>query len=167
MTSLSLCPVCIMQTLMLLLAANGAPVLAGNLLKTRCAWPLDSGLRLADDRPLLGQTKTWRGLVSGVGMTAGVAALLAIDVWTGFMFGILAMGGDLLSSFIKRRLGKKSSSRARGLDTVPESLLPAWILREHLSLSVIDIAVIIGLFFLFEENLSPLLYKWHIRKRPY
>ena len=83
------------------------------------------------------------------------------------LFAILAMTGDLLSSFIKRRMGKPESSQVRGLDTIPESLLPLWLLNDSLSLNAVDITVTIGLFFLCEELISPLLYKLHIRKKPY
>jgi len=77
------------------------------------------------------------------------------------------MTGDLLASFIKRRMGRAESGRARGLDTVPESLLPTMLLKEPLALSLIDIILIVALFFLIEEWVSPILYRLHIRKRPY
>ncbi|MGR9115983.1 MAG: CDP-archaeol synthase [Gammaproteobacteria bacterium] len=163
----SLCFACIVQALILLLAANGAPVLAANLLGPRCAWPVDNGVILADGRPLLGSTKTWRGLLAAIGLTWAASALLDIDPGIGMLFGGLVMSGDLLSSFVKRRLGKDESSQARGLDTVPESLLPVWTLKGTLELGLVDIVLIVALFFLVEEFVSPLLYKLHIRKRPY
>ncbi|MGZ4959488.1 MAG: hypothetical protein ACXV7J_09555 [Methylomonas sp.] len=83
------------------------------------------------------------------------------------MFAALAMTGDLLASFCKRRMGKAESSRARGFDTVSESLLPLWALKGPLALGGADIILVVGLFFLMEEFMSPLLYKWHIRQRPY
>ena len=72
-----------------------------------------------------------------------------------------------MASFIKRRLGNVESSRARGLDTVPESLLPLVLLKDSLALNLIDIVLIVGLFFLIEEWVSPLLYRLHIRDQPY
>jgi len=74
---------------------------------------------------------------------------------------------DLLASFIKRRLGNVESSRARGLDTVPESLLPLLLLKDSLALNFIEIILVVGLFFLCEEFVSPVLYKLHIRNQPY
>ncbi|MDD1608305.1 MAG: CDP-archaeol synthase, partial [Methylococcaceae bacterium] len=71
------------------------------------------------------------------------------------------------ASFVKRRRGKVESSRARGLDTVPESLLPLLFLKDSLALGFIDILLVVGFFFLCEEFISPILYKWHIRNRPY
>ena len=167
MTDGSVCLVCIGQAMLLLLAANGAPVLANNLLGQRFAWAVDGGYQWRDGRPLFGHTKTWRGLLASTLMTGGVAVLWGAELWLGLLFGGLAMVGDLLSSFIKRRRGNVESSQARGLDTVPESLLPVWVLKAPLGLNFIDIVLVIGLFFLIEEGLSPLLYKLHIRKRPY
>ncbi|HKJ22762.1 MAG TPA: CDP-archaeol synthase, partial [Gammaproteobacteria bacterium] len=50
------------QLIFLLLVANGAPVLARQVRGARPARPLDGGLRLADGRPLLGRSKTLRGV---------------------------------------------------------------------------------------------------------
>ncbi|WP_031438785.1 CDP-archaeol synthase [Methylobacter tundripaludum] len=167
MTALSLCLYCMIQAIALLVAANGAPVLINKVLGKRWAWPVDNKLKLRDGRRLFGNTKTWRGLCSAVCFATLVAFLSGIEPLTGVLFGALAMAGDLLASFIKRRMGCSESSRARGLDTVPESLLPILLLKEPLALSLIDIILIVALFFLIEELISPVLYRLHIRKRPY
>jgi len=151
----------------LLVVANGAPVLMNKALGKRWAWPADNKLKLHDGHRLFGNTKTWRGLCSAVCSTALTAILIGIDPLTGLLFGALAMSGDLLASFIKRRMRRAESSRARGLDTVPESLLPIVLLKEPLALSLFDIMLIVALFFLIEESISPILYRLHIRKRPY
>lgn len=96
-----------------------------------------------------------------------VAWVLGLDFLLGGVFAVLTMLGDLSASFCKRRMGKVESSRAKGLDTVPESLLPAWVLKGSLHLSGFEIILVIVLFFLLEEFASPLLCKWHIRGRPY
>lgn len=158
---------CIIQAMALLIAANGAPVLVNKALGRRWAWPVDNRLNLSDGHRLFGTTKTWRGLFSAVCVTTAVAILGGMEPSVGVLFGTLAMAGDLLASFVKRRLGRVESSRARGLDTIPESLLPVWLLKESLGLGLIDIALIVGLFFLLEEFVSPVLYRLHIRKRPY
>jgi len=93
--------------------------------------------------------------------------LFGLEPLTGVLFGLLAMVGDMLASFIKRRLGNAESSRARGLDTVLESLLPLWLLKESLALNLTDIALIVVLFFLCEEFISPVLYRLNIRNQPY
>ena len=167
MPLLSLCWYCIFQALVLLIAANGAPVITRKVLVNRLAKPMDNGLILSDGYRLFGNSKTWRGMFSAVFLTTAVAILFGIQPLTGVFFGMLTMTGDLLASFIKRRLGNVESSRARGLDTVPESLLPLCLLKDSLALSLIDITLIVGLFFLIEEFVSPVLYRLHIRNRPY
>ncbi|TRW89920.1 CDP-archaeol synthase [Candidatus Methylobacter oryzae] len=163
MSALSLC----FQTIALLVAANGAPVLTNKALGARWAWPVDNRIKLRDGYRLFGNSKTWRGLCSAIFCSSLVAFLSGIEPLTGVLFGALAMVGDLLASFIKRRMGYSESSRARGLDTVPESLLPTLLLKEALALSPTDIVLIVALFFLIEEWVSPILYRLHIRKRPY
>lgn len=167
MTALSLCLSCLLQAIALLVIANGAPVLVNNLLGKRWSWPVDNGVKLRDGGRLLGDSKTWRGLCSAIFFTLIAALLSGLDVLTGLLFGALAMTGDLLSSFIKRRIGCVESSRARGLDTLPESLLPVLVLKQPLELSLIDIILAVTLFFLIEEWISPVLYRLHLRKQPY
>ncbi len=167
MTALSLCLSCLLQAIALLVIANGAPVLVNNLLGKRWSWPVDNGVKLRDGGRLLGDSKTWRGLCSAIFFTLIAAFLSGLDVLTGLLFGALAMAGDLLSSFIKRRIGCVESSRARGLDTLPESLLPVLVLKQPLELSLIDIILAVTLFFLIEEWISPVLYRLHLRKQPY
>jgi CDP-2,3-bis-(O-geranylgeranyl)-sn-glycerol synthase len=154
--------------LILLTVANGSPVLAADVFKSRWARPVDGGRMLADGRPWFGASKTWRGIVTAVLATAAAGELLQVGWQAGAAVGALAMLGDLLSSFIKRRLGITTSGRAWLLDQVPESALPALILKEPLGLSsYLDVLWVAVIFFVLEVGLSPLLYKLHIRKRPY
>ena len=95
------------------------------------------------------------------------APLMGWSIGLGAGFGAMAMAGDLLSSFIKRRLGYAPSSRFRLLDTIPESLFPVWLLRGKLGLAQIEAIAAVVFFVLLEMSLSPLLYRLHIRKRPY
>lgn len=161
------CISCVVDAVLLLVAANGGPVLARLAWRGRYAWPVDGGLRLFDGRPLFGTSKTWRGLIAALGSTMAVAWCLDLEVLLGGLFALLAMTGDLSSSFCKRRLGKVESSRARGLDTLPESLLPAWALKSSLHLSDEEIVLVAGLFFFLEEVLPLLPRKWHIGGPPY
>ena len=157
----------ILRALILLALANGTPVIAKKLLAGRFAWPLDGGVCLADGRPLLGASKTVRGLVLALLATALGAALLGLGWTTGILVGLLAMAGDLASSFVKRRLGRASSSRALGLDQLPESLLPLWLCMGRLGLDLADVATAAVLFFAGELLLSRLLFMAHIRDEPY
>jgi CDP-diglyceride synthetase len=167
MTLLSLCGYCIVQALVLLIAANGAPVITRKVLGDCLAKPMDNGLILSDGYRLFGNSKTWRGMFSALFLTTLVAISFGIQPLTGVLFGMLTMTGDLLASFIKRRRGNVESSRARGFDTVPESLLPLCFLKEPLALNLTEIILVVGLFFLCEEFVSPILYRLHIRNQPY
>lgn len=161
------CLDCLYRALILLVIANGAPVVADLVFQQFYANPIDAGLKLGDGRPLFGATKTWRGLLISIGLTAPAAELLGMESLTGAWFALLTMTGDLSSSFLKRRLGLSESSRARGVDTIPESLLPTSLLKEALGLGWIDIMLVAFGFLLIEESVSPLLYRLNIRKRPY
>lgn len=77
------------------------------------------------------------------------------------------MAGDLFSSFLKRRLHLPPSSRATGLDQIPESLFPLLACHWMLALTVVDIAVGVALFFIGELVVSRVLYKFRARRHPY
>jgi CDP-2,3-bis-(O-geranylgeranyl)-sn-glycerol synthase len=157
----------IVEILILLGVANGTPIFATRLLGKRFDAPLDGGLMLPDGRPLFGPSKTVRGLVLSVACTTLAAPLLGFEWITGAGLASASMFGDLLSSFIKRRLGLRTHSQAFGLDQIPESALPLLALRQHLGLGYGDIAIIIAVFIVLELVLSRLLYKLHIRDQPY
>lgn len=157
----------IIKFLLLVGLANATPVLARQLLKQRFAWPLDGGLRFIDGQPLFGTSKTLRGIVLSILATTAGATLLGLPWQAGALTGVLAMAGDLFSSFIKRRLKLPSSSKVTGLDQLPESLFPALGCHSLLGFSVTDILLIVVLFFVSDRILSPLFYKLDIRKHPH
>ncbi len=123
----------VVQALWLILPAyiaNASALLLGG------GTPVDFGKKWRDGRRILGDGKTWQGLLLGtfLGMTAGFgfSALakyaasidfpIHIDDFTGFpmMIPILfslcfgALLGDIIESFFKRRVGKD-----RGEDWIP------------------------------------------------
>lgn len=154
------------QILGLLLVANGAPIIVRDLLGDRGNWPLDFGWVFFDHRPLLGPSKTIRGIVAATGATGCAALLFGYDFAVGASVGLLVMIGDLLSSFLKRRLSIASSDSALGLDQGLEALVPLLVMQEHWALRLTDILAILAAFFIVDVALSRLLYKLHIRKRP-
>jgi hypothetical protein len=155
------------QVLALVAVANGVPVLAKKVMGERYARPIDGGFCLNDGRPLLGSSKTMRGAVLSIVVTSITGPVVGLDVWSGFLAGFSAMGGDLLSSFAKRRLGLQPSSMAPGVDQVPESLLPLLALRGRLGLTWIDVVLGVAAFWLGELVLSRVLFVLKIRDRPY
>ena len=119
----------IIQALWLVLPAyfaNGFALLVGG------GTPIDFGKNWKDGKRILGDGKTWRGLIVGsfIGMTAGfgfsaVAKFgrmidfpIEINDFTGFplmipiVFSICfgALMGDIIESFFKRRVGKEQGA---------------------------------------------------------
>jgi CDP-2,3-bis-(O-geranylgeranyl)-sn-glycerol synthase len=157
----------ILQLLILLILANGTPVVAKKILGERFAYPLDGGVEFVDGRPLFGRSKTVRGVVLAVLVTMAGAPVVGLEWVIGVLVGSLAMAGDLFSSFLKRRMALPPSSRASGLDQVPEALFPLFACRNLLSLTMADIGAAAALFFIGEVLLSRVLYAFRLRDRPY
>lgn len=155
------------DVLLLLFVANGAPILADCVCRHRLRVPIDGGLVLLDGMPLFGKSKTVRGLIASIGATTCTALLLGYPAVTGFLFGSLAMLGDLLSSFIKRRCGWPSTSKAYLLDQIPESLIPTVALGSLFELSTESTVTVIVAFPLLAITLAHVLYVTGIRKQPH
>ena len=165
-----------LKLLLLIVIANGSPIVAQKLLGRHWQTPLDAGKDFIDHKPVFGPAKTWRGIVAACLLTGLAAVLMDFPVVTGFLVALSAMLGDLLSSFIKRRLSMESSSRALGLDQVPESLLPLLLLKFYAPLlppalqatvSWTMVWQIVAMFFVVELLLSRILYHMRIRNEPY
>ena len=155
------------RLLMLLAVANVAPIVVKRLLGPRWRMPLDGGLRFVDGRPLLGASKTVRGVVAAVVATALVAPVVAIPWELGARIGVAAMAGDALSSFVKRRAGIASSDRATGLDQIPEALLPLLAVQGPLDLSPLQVAGTTLAFFVLEIPFARLFHLLGLRDKPY
>jgi len=113
------------KILLFLFWGNLLPPMASLVFGERFNRPLDFGLSWIDGKPFFGPHKTMRGvIVSLVGGTL-TFPLLGISWQTAAWAALLLMTGDLLSSFVKRRLGMKSGDSVFGLDQIFESLLPA------------------------------------------
>ena len=157
----------ILEVLVLLLATNGAPVLAARFFRRYGDAPLDLGKRLADGYPLLGSSKTWRGLIVALVTACLLSELFGYGAWFGLVFGMLVMAGDLCSSFVKRRRGLKPGDRFLGWDQVPESFIPS-----AFAVVVLGVewwwAIFLSLtFMLIQILVSRPLYSLHNRKNPH
>jgi CDP-2,3-bis-(O-geranylgeranyl)-sn-glycerol synthase len=111
-----------------MLAPNSAAVLLGG------GTPIDFGRKMKDGTRVLGDGKTWRGLFGGtivgiaLGLILGIIATCVFDApdWAygGFYATLLtlfclsfgSMLGDLVGSFIKRRMKKDRGANVPGLD---------------------------------------------------
>jgi CDP-2,3-bis-(O-geranylgeranyl)-sn-glycerol synthase len=155
------------HVLFLVTIANGSPLLAKWLMWDTLSGPVDRDLRFTDGRPVFGRSKTIRGLLVSVVSTALAAQLTGLGWSRGALIAMMAMAGDLLSSFIKRRLGMEPSTMALGLDQIPESVFPALLAAQFVTLSITDV-VAVGLLFLGGGLLvSRILYALKVRDRPY
>ncbi|MEM0445508.1 MAG: CDP-2,3-bis-(O-geranylgeranyl)-sn-glycerol synthase [Nitrososphaerota archaeon] len=101
--------------------ANGAPVVILRLIGS--GHPIDRGKTLRDGRRLLGDGKTLEGLVSG--LATGLLTAIAIQISIPWLYRgppeytllpVGAMVGDLLGSFLKRRIGLERGRPAPVLD---------------------------------------------------
>ena len=158
----------IVELIVLLVVANGSPLVARAIGgRWLLAHPIDGGRYLRDGQPLLGPSKTWRGLVVSVVATGAAAQWLEVGLVFGLCFGLLAMLGDLFSSFIKRRLHLDASARFRGLDQFPEAVLPLMLAKPVYGIGwgwVIGLALA---FTLINILTSPILFRLGLRRRPH
>ena len=157
----------IIQGLILISAANGAPLLFARLLGARFARPIDGGMVLRDRHPLLGRSKTWRGLAAAILLAACAAVLMSLPWRLGALAAASAMAGDCLSSLVKRRFGLEPSSMTLGLDQVPELLFPAIVCSAYLPLGPVDVLTIVLVFSVGELAMSRLLFAVGLKDRPY
>ena len=157
----------LLQLLFLIVIANGAPIIIRLLLKDGFNLAVDFGYKLPDKKWVLGPSKTWRGIFSAFIITPVAAWLFGYLPETGLLIAVYAVLGDLLSSFIKRRLAMEPSSMAPLLDQVPESFIPAFMLKETFNLELSSVLLLVLIFVILELVISRTLYKWGIRNRPY
>ncbi|MGB9631348.1 MAG: CDP-2,3-bis-(O-geranylgeranyl)-sn-glycerol synthase [Candidatus Methanodesulfokora sp.] len=89
--------------------ANMAPVVFGG------GSPIDKGRNWIDGKRILGDHKTFRGLISGI-VVGSVIGLIQLRPIQGVLLSTGAMTGDLVGSFIKRRLDIPPGGNAILLD---------------------------------------------------
>ncbi len=98
------------------LIANGSATLINK------GHPIDAGRRFLDGRRVLGDGKTVEGFLLGTLYSISVALTLAnvltepLVAYYGITAGLGALIGDILGSFIKRRLGLERGAHAPLLD---------------------------------------------------
>ncbi len=85
--------------------ANGMPIVFGG------GFPLDFGKNWSDGRRIFGDGKTFQGLVFGIGIGILAFGLIQNNILLAFSLAVGAMLGDLIKSFVKRRLDYKSGQK--------------------------------------------------------
>lgn len=113
--------------------ANMAPVIVRKLFGF-LAVPIDFGGKIGG-RDIFGKNKTWRGLIFGIFFSIIITffqfmlynisffeSVSFVDyrnwIFLGFMIGLGALGGDLIKSFFKRRIGIKPGNKWPIIDQI-------------------------------------------------
>jgi CDP-2,3-bis-(O-geranylgeranyl)-sn-glycerol synthase len=148
------------ELVLLLVAANATPVILSLLFGDRWNQPVDRGILLPDGQPLLGPSKTLRGLLGSITVCALLGPLFDLSHLQGAGFGALAMLGDIASSFCKRRIGLRSGHSALLLDQLPETLLPLWIMLPLFDASALEMIVAIAGFTVIDLLFTRLLHSY-------
>ncbi|MFP3983803.1 MAG: metallophosphoesterase [Desulfurivibrionaceae bacterium] len=133
-------------TALFLLWVNFLPPLAYLIFREHFNHPLDHNLLWFDRRPVFGPHKTIRGLLACLAGGIAFAPLLGISWLQAGLAALLASAGDLLSSFLKRRLNRKSGQSVFLLDHIFEGLFPALLITGYLNLSWLHIPVSLAIF---------------------
>lgn len=156
-----------LHALLLLWAVNIAPPLAAYYMEDRWNRPVDGGLFFIDGERLFGNHKTWRGLLASLLAGSISALVLGLAFHVGAVTALLAMAGDLCSSFIKRRLKRKAGQDVPGLDQFFEGFLPLVYLAGLWDFGLFSFAVVLAVFCLSAWFLS-IQYKHHVlAERPF
>jgi len=155
--------------------ANATPVISIKLIGR--STPLDMGLYAWDKRRILGDGKTIEGLISGI--TVGTLLGLSIysltnvfrSIFEPFVLSFGAMVGDILGSFIKRRMGMERGKPLPIIDQLGFLLsslffsfimygLPRWA-----RLDILGILLMITFFLHIATNY--IAYLLRLKDRPY
>ena len=103
--------------------ANAVPVVLGG------GTPVDFGKKFFDGKRVFGKGKTLRGFVAGVavGSLVGLAESYLLSwpdmAYIGFLLSVGTMCGDLLGSFLKRRMGMPQGHPSFLIDQMPFFIL--------------------------------------------
>ena len=135
-----------LELILFTLWVNMLPFAAHLIFGHRFEAAVDGGLSLPDGRPLFGRNKTWRGIIASVAGGAAVAPLLGISWQLTALAALLAMAGDLATSFTKRRMGQPSGKPVFLLDQFLEGVLPLLLLWYELALPVWHVIVAFVIF---------------------
>ncbi len=157
--------------------ANLAPVIANKIpILNQWKTPIDFGIMLNGKR-LLGDNKTWRGLVFGilVGAVTGwltyqyisdVAVQQLSHFWIGGLLGGGALFGDSLESFFKRQLNIPSGSSWFPYDQIDYVLGAILFSLPIVRFSVLDYFSVIGFYFLAHLLTSFIGFKLKLKDKP-
>ncbi len=142
------------KMIVLLLFINATPaIMMPFFSKARpFATPMDFDLRFLDGRAWLGKHKTVGGFGFGILAGGAMGYFLGFSLSLGFGAGLLAMAGDSVSSFIKRRFSFNEGTEILILDQVFEGGFPlvlfhsAHVFSPRASGAMLIIFIVAGIF---------------------
>ncbi|QGR18789.1 CDP-2,3-bis-(O-geranylgeranyl)-sn-glycerol synthase [Stygiolobus azoricus] len=130
------------------LAANGSAPFVKN------GTPIDFRKKLNDGRRILGDGKTFEGLLLAVTFGTTVGAIISRFlgnewIFIAFFESLAAMIGDMIGAFIKRRLGMERGQRAPLLDQLDFFVFSTLALvLMHVKIQIVQI-LFIGILVIF------------------
>jgi predicted MPP superfamily phosphohydrolase len=154
----------VIGVLFFLFLVNGLPPIVSIIVRDRYSFPVDGGKLWFDKRPIFGSHKTIRGIAASIAGGILASPLLETAWWITAIAALLAMIGDLVSSFIKRRSALASGEEAVFLDQIFEALFPVFFLNQYLLLDLKQ-NVLILVIFIAAAHWSSRLWL-HITARP-
>ena len=160
------------------LISNATPVVIAKFIRNR--HPIDGGRVFIDKRPILGSSKTIEGFISGVlsGLLIGIVYAGLFNnkffILYGFTMGLGSMIGDVINSFIKRRLGLRSGEPFIPMDQL-SFILVAFVLTKLLGidricglyLTVTDLAAIVFITLILHPLTNLIAYFLGLKKEPW
>jgi len=144
------------------MVANATPVFL------KQGTPLDMGAKFIDGKRILGDGKTFEGLAIGLffGTYTGIVESMILQNTAFLILGLAAsvgaLFGDILGSFIKRRLGLKRGEPAPlldQLDFIYGASLALYVAKAPLTLEIFIVAQIVALFLHIVTNRLAFLLK--------
>lgn len=153
------------KILILLWAINLMPVLLAYIFEERWDTPLDGHRLFMDGKPFFGSHKTIRGVAGGIMTGAVLGVVLGFPLWVAAGSGFMSMAGDLLSSFIKRRLGMDEGSDFPVMDQFFEGALPFIIIAPFYTLDPVEYGLLI-LVFVISAYIGSLFLTRILRTKP-
>lgn len=141
------------------------PPLLSVMMGSKWNLPVDLDYPFIDGKPILGKHKTIRGVVGSIIGSATVAPAFGWSIFEGFILALAGVIGDLLTSFIKRRLNKPSGTIIPLLDQIPEGLLPLLLLKQWNQITLFLLVVILVIFSL-GAYLGSIFYKQILLVKP-
>ena len=160
--------------------ANASPMLAKGVT------PIDMGRNWVDGKRIFGDGKTWRGFFLGVVAGTFYGSLMwylfprfnefaivnsfslpTITPFIAFVMSLGALTGDLVGSFIKRRLGKKRGEEMFLFDTL-NFVLGAIVFTAFFSgITLRETVIILVMTPIIHRVTNIVAYQWRLKRVPW